>query len=86
MSRVTFFVQFTRRRGAVEAAKLTKTRGALPRGMGAVNVRFVADIPDWVFDPLDLTAETVVPADKAVPILRLEAVGPDPDLIERPAE
>jgi hypothetical protein len=77
MSKVSFFVQFHRvRGGSIEAQKLTKTRGTLPRGMGAVSVQFKAEIPDWVFDPLDLIAETVVPADAPEPLIRLEAVGP----------
>lgn len=76
MAKVTFFVQFRRRYGTIEAEKITKTRSVTPRGSGAISVKFVADIPAWVFDPLDLVAETVVPADATEPIIRLEAVGP----------
>lgn len=77
MGKVTFFVQFARRRGGpIEATKVTKSRSAVPRGSAAISVKFVAEIPDWVFDPLDLVAETVVPADSTEPLIRLEAVGP----------
>ena len=55
---------------------MTKSMSRFPRGSGAISVKFVADIPLWVFDPLDLVADTVVPADYTEPVIRLEAVGP----------
>jgi hypothetical protein len=77
MAKVKFFVQFERKYGTVSATKLTQARGATPRGSGAIRVAFVADVPDWLFDPLDLIAKPVdVPADHAEPIIRLESVGP----------
>lgn len=78
MSYVTFWVTFRkdRRSGQIIPEKVTKTRVALPRGLGAVGIRFRAEIPDFVFEPLDLIAETVVPAEAVEPVIRLEAVGP----------
>lgn len=76
MSKVAFYIQFRRVRGSIEATKMTKSMSRTPRGSGAVSVKFIADIPSWVFDPLDLVAEAVVPAEHAEPVIRLDSVGP----------
>ncbi len=72
----TFHVQFRRSGNGLVAQKLTQSRSRVPRGSGAISVQFRVTLPGWVFDPLDLVAEAIVPAEHAVPVIRLESVGP----------
>lgn len=74
--RATFFVQFKRSGNTIVPQKMTQTRSKTPRGSGAISVKFEAVIPMWVFDPLDLVADTIVPAENAEPVIRLSSVGP----------
>jgi hypothetical protein len=60
----------------VVAQKLTQGRSRTPRGQGAVQIRLRIEVPSWVFDPLDLVADTIVPAENTEPVIRLSSVGP----------
>lgn len=75
-AKAVFYVQFRRVGGSIVASKLTQTRSKTPRGSGAISVKFIAEFPTWVFDPLDLVADTVIPAENTEPIIRLSSVGP----------
>lgn len=83
VGKATFYVQFRRVGGSIVATKMTQTRSKTPRGSGAISVKFVAEIPTWVFDPLDLVADTVIPAENTEPVIRLSSVGP---ILPEPAE
>ena len=80
MSKVSFYVQFRRERGwqqTVRAIAMTQNKPTSPRrGSGSIVVKLTANIPDWVFDPLDLVAEVTVPAENAEPLIALDSVGP----------
>ena len=76
-----FFVQFKRQGNSIVAQKLTQGRSRTPRGQGAVSIRLRIEVPSWVFDPLDLVADTIVPAENTEPIIRLSSVGPDPEAV-----
>lgn len=71
-----FYVQFRRVGNVVVPQKLTQTRSKTPRGSGAVSIRLRIEVPSWVFDPLDLVADTIVPAENTEPVIRLSSVGP----------
>lgn len=75
-AKVAFYVQFRRLGSGITATKMTQTRSKTPRGSGAISVKFVAEIPTWVFDPLDLVADTVIPAENTEPVIRLSSIGP----------
>lgn len=72
----TFYVQFKRQGSGIVAQKLTQSKSRTPRGSGAISVRLQIEIPSWVFDPLDLVAQTIVPAQNTEPVIRLSSVGP----------